>query len=266
MSLDAQDWVWNHSQAKSTARLVLLAIADKASGADCSAYAGTTMLIQRANAARSSVIVAVDRLVESGELGIVEGVTGPRGETRYTLPKAVGHRREGGPKSGPPRNSDRSENRTPRGTESGPPRSENRTPTGPKSGPHNAVNAETTEGTQKREPRTAHNTSAPQPQRPRPDGRLPLDEADFRITDTMRRWAGATFPSLDIEHETQQFISHHRAEGSRRHSWPDEWQKWIRRSAKYASERAARPSLRSVSGDWQPYTNPTDHSVYENGF
>jgi hypothetical protein len=57
----------------------------------------------------------------------------------------------------------------------------------------------------------------------------------------MRRWAAATFPNLDVEYETQQFISHHRAEGNRRHSWPDEWQKWIRRSAKYASERATRP-------------------------
>ena len=29
---------------------------------------------------------------------------------------------------------------------------------------------------------------------------------------------------------------------------------------------AARPPLRAVSGGWQPYTNPTDPSVYENGF
>ncbi|OII64616.1 hypothetical protein BJP40_19960 [Streptomyces sp. CC53] len=29
---------------------------------------------------------------------------------------------------------------------------------------------------------------------------------------------------------------------------------------------AARPPLRAVSGGWQPYTNPTDHSVYENGW
>jgi hypothetical protein len=29
---------------------------------------------------------------------------------------------------------------------------------------------------------------------------------------------------------------------------------------------AVRPPLRAVSGDWQPYSNPTDHSVYENGF
>jgi hypothetical protein len=27
-----------------------------------------------------------------------------------------------------------------------------------------------------------------------------------------------------------------------------------------------RPQLRAVSGGWQPYCNPTDHSVYENGF
>ncbi|MCG6493395.1 hypothetical protein [Kitasatospora sp. A2-31] len=27
-----------------------------------------------------------------------------------------------------------------------------------------------------------------------------------------------------------------------------------------------RPPLRAVAGGWQPYTNPSDHSVYENGF
>jgi hypothetical protein len=33
-----------------------------------------------------------------------------------------------------------------------------------------------------------------------------------------------------------------------------------------AADSNGRPPLRAVSGDWQPYTNPTDHSVYENGF
>ncbi|MCX4540469.1 hypothetical protein [Streptomyces sp. NBC_01565] len=141
MSLDAQDWVWTQSKSKGTARLVLLAIADKATGADCSAYAGTTMLVQRSNAARSSVVVAVDNLLASGELAVTAGARGPRGETVYRLPLAVGHRREGGPKSGPVQNPDPSGIRTPRGTESGPPRSENRTPTGPESGPHNQKNA-----------------------------------------------------------------------------------------------------------------------------
>ncbi|MDQ0758749.1 hypothetical protein [Streptomyces canus] len=149
MSLDAQDWVWEHSASKGTARLVLLAIADKASGPECSAYAGTTLLVKRANAARSSVVVAVDRLVASGELEVIEGRTGPRGETWYRLPKAVGHRREGGPKSGPVRNPDPSENRTPTGPESGPLGSENQTPTGPESGPQNTRNATPPEETHK---------------------------------------------------------------------------------------------------------------------
>jgi hypothetical protein len=247
LSLDAQDWVWNHSQAKSTARLVLLAIADKASGTDCSAYAGTTMLIQRANAARSSVIVAVDRLVESGELAIVEGATGPRGETRYALPKAVGHRREGGLKSGPPRNPDRSEIRTPRGTKSGPPRSEIRTPTGPKSGPHNAVNADTTEGTQKEGAEASSNWPRPTTPTAQPDGLTPIDVDSFELTDPMRAWALRTFgPNLDLDYETAQFVDHFRAQNVRRPNWPTEWQKWVRRSAKFASERANRPGSNVV--------------------
>jgi len=83
----------------------------------------------------------------------------------------------------------------------------------------------------------------------------------------MRRWALDTFgPAINVDYETDQFIDHHRAEGSRRNNWPAEWQKWIRRSAKWASERASRPPLRAVSGAYQPWTNPTDVSVYENGF
>lgn len=67
----------------------------------------------------------------------------------------------------------------------------------------------------------------------------PIDDDGFALNDAMRRWAVAHFPAIDVDHETEQFISHFRAEGTRRRSWPDEWQKWIRRSAKWASERPA---------------------------
>ena len=167
MSVDASDWVWTRSTSKGVARTVLLAIADRCRDERCIAYAGTSMLVRRSNAARSSVIAAVDRLLASGELVIVKGKIGPRGETYYKLPHAVGHVREeperavlGGPDSGPVQNPDRSGNETP-GTESGPqgsenqtpqgvrnpdpggpeirPRgSENETPGGPKTGPHNS--------------------------------------------------------------------------------------------------------------------------------
>jgi hypothetical protein len=95
----------------------------------------------------------------------------------------------------------------------------------------------------------------------RPDGRpSPIDDDGFQLTDAMRRWAIQTFGNtLDVDHETAQFISHHRAEGTRRKSWPDEWQKWLRRSAQWASERATRPHLRSVSGG---YVSPEDKGIF----
>ncbi len=139
------DWVWTRSTAKGIARMVLLAIADKCPDDTCTAYAGTTMLVRRTNAARSSVVTAVDKLLDGDELRVVEGAKGPRGETVYHLPCAVGHVRAApeetrfvGPESGPVQNLHRSENRPPRGTETGPEGYGNRIPTGPESGPQNA--------------------------------------------------------------------------------------------------------------------------------
>lgn len=82
----------------------------------------------------------------------------------------------------------------------------------------------------------AERNSTPQ----RPDGRpAPIDDAGFALTDSMRRWAVNTFgAALDVDYETAQFIDHHRAQGKKRPNWSAEWQKWMRRSAKWASERA----------------------------
>ncbi len=121
MSLAATDWVWSQSDSRGAARLVLLAIADRAD-ADGVAYAGTASLIRRTRAARSTVRDAVDSLLASGELGIVEGELGPGGETVYRLPlldeRGTGDRP--GPDSNPGRTS------APGGPVSGP--GEGRTP------------------------------------------------------------------------------------------------------------------------------------------
>ncbi|MFD7996873.1 hypothetical protein [Streptomyces mexicanus] len=63
----------------------------------------------------------------------------------------------------------------------------------------------------------------------RPDGRPSLHELpdDFTITDAMRVWVQQTFPRVDIDHETQKFIWHHRGEGTRRRNWYEAWKKWI---------------------------------------
>ncbi|MFD9571476.1 hypothetical protein ACFWBI_16670 [Streptomyces sp. NPDC059982] len=79
------DWVWNQSTSQGIARTVLLAIADKCTGAACTAYAGTAMLMQRTNASRSTVRRSVDKLIEADELAILNESHGPRGETTYQL-------------------------------------------------------------------------------------------------------------------------------------------------------------------------------------
>lgn len=110
-----------------------------------------------------------------------------------------------------------------------------------------------------------HQPAAP-PAPPRPDGRLALHELpdDFAITDTERRWAHATYPGVDVNHETDQFIRYWRSEGRRKRNWHDAWQKWIGDAGKRASSQT-RPNLRAVSGGgWQPWTNPEDQSVYKN--
>lgn len=92
----------------------------------------------------------------------------------------------------------------------------------------------------------------------------PIDLDGWTLNDALRRWAVSTFGAgIDPEYEAAQFASHFRATGESRRNWNDEYQKWVRRSAKYASERATRPPLRAVSGGWQPYKQP-DPSVYAN--
>lgn len=142
------DWVWTRSAAKGTPRLVLLAIADKAPGPEVTAYAGTTMLMQRTRASRTAVKDAVDKLLASGELAVVEGARGPRGETVYRLPHAVGHTRATSDESGyegvgirPGTESDPGRNSAPGGTESDPAGGQNPAPGGTESDPQNASNA-----------------------------------------------------------------------------------------------------------------------------
>ncbi|MEV6504843.1 hypothetical protein AB0M61_01815 [Streptomyces sp. NPDC051642] len=92
----------------------------------------------------------------------------------------------------------------------------------------------------------------------RPDDRpAPIDDAGFELNDGMRRWAhrDGYAALVDIDYETAQFVSHHRAERTHKRSWPDEWQKWIRRSAKWASERSNNVVL------LQPRPSTTDARV-----
>lgn len=91
--------------------------------------------------------------------------------------------------------------------------------------------------------RTAPASSA---EDPRPDGPLPdapIDVDGFELNDGMRRWARDTFPKVDVDYETDQFLDHFRAQAVRRPNWYAEWQKWIRRANKWADERQQRSNV-----------------------
>jgi hypothetical protein len=77
-------WVWNHSQSKHSARLVLLAIADSMNSEHAWAWPSNTSLAQRTNMSGRAVQMAVGELVKLGELevGLNEG---PKGCNRYRV-------------------------------------------------------------------------------------------------------------------------------------------------------------------------------------
>lgn len=123
---------------------------------------------------------------------------------------------------------------------------------------------------------------------PDDDPLAPIDlDGGFTVTDGLRRWAhrDGYAAIVDIDYEAAQFVSHFRATGQSRRNWNDEFQKWVRRSAKFAAERASKPTqgafLMAVEGGgegapdrrrtapasgYKPWTNPTDPSVYSNGW
>jgi hypothetical protein len=89
MSLDAREWVWDHSHSKGTARMVLALIADRCPDRRCIAYASVPTLMKRANASRTAVRDALAKLIADGELVQLPDRKGPRGETYYRLPIAA---------------------------------------------------------------------------------------------------------------------------------------------------------------------------------
>jgi len=270
LSLDVQDWVWEYSQSKGVARTVLLAIADKATGKDCSAYAGTKLLVKRANAARSSVQTAIDTLLKSKELKIVKGKLGPRGETWYSLPKAVGHRRnasdspesEGGPISGPGPEFRAPEDQAPGGPEIGPggPGEEPQGGTG--IGPHNAVNAaNAVEQKASRAGGDAARNEIPDFARPLVDGltandvivRWPFTGGEWLIVHAVIKRSG--IPAM---------VAHARKVATRTSVESARYfiQGWKELPPIPAAD-TDRPPLRAVAGGWQPFQNPTDPNAYD---
>ncbi|MFF7360769.1 hypothetical protein [Streptomyces sp. NPDC008125] len=303
MTIDAMHWVWTCSRAKGNVRLVMLAVADKATGPDCTARMGTSEFVSRVNAARSSVVKAVDSALSSGELMIVDPAVGSRAAT-YQLPFAVSHVRPAqtarGPETGPVGDSYRSGNETPerkqgsgtrtgteraRGPESGPEGSENETSRGPTSGPLNQTTPTRSESKQ---------AGAPAPVDPGPEipaGARPLVDA-LTTAGVLVRWNLSASEWSLVEALTERTgvpalaAFAQRQASAREISFAKYFLPGWRELPPLPAPGPARPPVPAqqvrpaqpvrpvpparhavpAPGGWQPYTNPVDPSVYENGF
>ena len=265
-------WVWNHSQSKGTGRHVMLACANWITGPDCTVRASTSELVQFSNAARSSVIKAVDALVKSGELLMLEEARGTRAAL-YKIPGAVGYirpeRGSRGPKTGPLEGEQRSGNETPnqnaRGPKTGPQGSENDTPRGPVFGPHNQDhrNHEEEEASSAA---VAREITADEKREFGAFWKLHPKSRD--MDKTRDAWVAAVLSGVDPKEITEAAKAYAREVVDQEWRFIKQSDRWVRERRyedKFAPEPPAngKPQLRAVSGGWQPFQNPENHDVYD---
>jgi hypothetical protein len=85
VSIKVQSYVWEHSKAKGSALLLLLAIADQAHDDGKGAYPGLERLANKCRQTVRNTQILIRKLEEIGELGVSYG-TGPHGTNEYTIP------------------------------------------------------------------------------------------------------------------------------------------------------------------------------------
>lgn len=129
MTMDAMNWVWDHSQSRGNTRLALLYVADQVRTAACEVRLSRSDFMRSTNAAKATVRAALVDAIKLGELELVEPGAGRR-KALYRLPGAVGYSRRG---SEP----DPLENR--RGSESAPLRADTPSRRGSESDPLESV-------------------------------------------------------------------------------------------------------------------------------
>ncbi|MGW1938999.1 hypothetical protein [Streptomyces goshikiensis] len=288
MTIDAMHWVWTRARATGNPRLVLLAVADKVKDSQCVTRMGTTEFRSRLGGVSKSVVVrAVDKALESGELVMVEEARGSRAAV-YRLPHAVGYARPApgatGPESGPlsagyrsrietPSESEGSQIETPSsdatGPESVPGGSRIETPCGPESVPLYQTTPTRSESQQAQTPAAALAEPIPVNCRPLVDA---LTNAGILVRWNLSTAEWFTVEALILRSGITVLVAHAQQQASRREItyaryFLPGWRDCPPLPETPAGPRPLRtvPSSAPASG-WRPYSNPTDPSVYENGF
>ncbi|THA83155.1 helix-turn-helix domain-containing protein [Streptomyces sp. A0592] len=243
MSHDARAWVWDHSRSKGTARLILVLIADRCVDDRCIAYASVTALMKRANASRSAVRAALDKLIASGELVWLDDRQGPRGERYYHLPDAARFLAEQALEG--------ERIPTPAGSESGPAKP---LVGGPETGPGERNPTPGGNGIRPgRGPESdPQNSSEPKVNGSKSSSSSPLiPAAQWRIDDATQAWLRQqghfdrlgehALRAADEKWRTYRTVWAPRTAGA----WSADWREWITRERTPA---AGRPYLRSLPG------------------
>jgi hypothetical protein len=83
-------WVWEHSPAKGTELLTLLAIANNAADDGSNAWPSIARLAQKTRLDERTVRRVLHRLAEGGHL-VIEVSAGPSGTNRYTVVMTPGN-------------------------------------------------------------------------------------------------------------------------------------------------------------------------------
>lgn len=230
VAIGVMNWVWTYSRSRHGARLVLLAIADCASGDGSNAWPSNKELQRKTNLTERAVRTSVAELIEMGELA-VDFNTGPGGCNRYRVIMAT-----------PPANSAPGKDCPP--AENAPrqdlPPSESAQLNGHASADfaplaENAPGQDLPQPGAKNTPVTVLEPSLNSPtessSKRRRATRIP---DDFAVTDEMAQWARENVPELIRlgrgKRETDKFINYWHAKSGKdatKLDWNATWRNWM---------------------------------------
>jgi hypothetical protein len=228
-------WVWDHSKSRHGARLVLLAIADCASGDGGNAWPSNAELRRKSGLGERAVQSALAELVKLGELEVRYN-EGPKGCNRYRVimsdprnirtpadiapPQTLRGSSSGAAKSPQDSKADPAESAPPQISQPPP---QNLHPTPAESAPVTVLEPKPN----RQQKKTSSSSGAR-------GARIP---DDFAVTPEMAKWAREHVPRLiDAgrgKSETDKFIDHFRSASganARKVDWVAAWRNWMRRA------------------------------------
>lgn len=218
-------WVWHHSKSTSTARFVLLAIADCANDDGAEAYPSLAALTRKTKLSERTVQAALSKLAEIGELVIARNA-GPRGCNKYRIVMRTPA------ESAPPQNPHPAESAPP------PPQISHPTPADSASDPRKSRTRTVIEP-------SLQPSVEPSLPRKRGDGGTRIPE-DFAATEEMIMWARENTPLVGGK-ETAAFVDYWRSQPGQRGrkvDWIATWRNWMRRAQSDAERGNGRASPR----------------------